>query len=92
MTERFNDPTKFPLESDVKIVTRRADNSLEVKIMSSQKHLSYHGTLVCPPDTAMHTWLLSLSGPLRPGESKLIGVVPPDKKDLNPDPPPRRWF
>lgn len=88
----FNDPSKFPPVGDVSTVMMLEDSSLRVKLISSKKDVFYHSTLVCPPNTAMHEWLLAISGPLEPGNIKFIGIEVPENNPIAPKETQMDWF
>ena len=77
MSDRFNDKSKFPRLQDIRVIQMLADGSLEVSVLSRDKNLHLHGSLTCPAGTAMHDWLINLSGPLVPGETKYLHTEPP---------------
>ena len=74
----YNDESKFPLADDIVSVKMNDDHSLHLTILHSDDQLHYHATVDCPPDTKMHAFILTLTGPMIPGRYKIFLEDEPD--------------
>ena len=67
----FNDPKSFPDKETLSGVVMLKDGSLEVRVVKGPPRITTV-TYRCPKNTTMHTWLISLTGPMYPGASHLF--------------------
>ncbi|MBX9570465.1 MAG: hypothetical protein K2X77_16330 [Candidatus Obscuribacterales bacterium] len=68
----FDNEKTFPKAENISSVFMLDDGSLKINILRNDSDLHYHGYILCPANTKMHSWILQLSGPLTPGKFKLF--------------------
>ncbi len=67
----FNDPQCFPKEQNLSGINMLKDGSLRVSTHTGPPQCTTV-VFICPKDSKMFEWLLSITGPLAPGGSHLF--------------------
>jgi len=76
--ERYNDPRSFPDPKHIQRISMELDGSLEVSVLRNDERMHYHGSISCPPGTKLFDYLLTISGPLKPGQTRSLIQLTPD--------------